>query len=216
MHVEREDALLNAELAALGGVPYGQWREALNTTYEKRMTDPTAPGRHCRLTVSAAECDPISEEIRVTVTLTRAWGLRSHRRSFVIPPAELVERSRAPDVATPVAPQATRERRQHLRMTWLPLGSWRQGDAVREVSIADLSIGGCFCLSADTAPTGRIGVHLALPPPTDPIDVSATVVRAQPGTGFGAQFTDLPAIHRQALSQTAARLTFRPGISDNR
>ena len=48
-------------------------------------------------------------------------------------------------------------------------------------------------------------MHLNVPP-ADHIRVSATVVHAQPGIGFGVQFIDLTNMHRQALSHTVARL----------
>ena len=73
-----------------------------------------------------------------------------------------------------------------------------------------MGVGGCYILkSLGAATTGRIGVQLLLPSQDDPIRVGAIVVHAQPGIGFGVQFTDLRHTHRQALHRTVTSL--QPG-----
>ena len=207
---DRDTALLDAELAELWGLPYSYWRAAVNTTYAKTVTESPPGRRTSRLTVSVIERAPGSEDMRVSLTLRRPWGVSYLRRTLVIAPTGRVEP--LSDDEAPVAdgrPGAA-DFRQHLRVTGLPPGTWQQGQAVHEAPFADVSVGGCYILqSLGAAPAGRIGVQLCLPSQDDPIRVSATVVHAQPGLGFGVQFTDLRHTHRQALDRTVTLL--QPG-----
>ena len=95
-------ALLDAEVAELCALPYSYWQTALNTTYEKHVTE-SAPGRRTyRLTVSVIERMSGSQDILVTLTLRRLWGVNRFRRSLVIGPTGFVIRSRTTAPAVPI------------------------------------------------------------------------------------------------------------------
>ena len=90
---DRDTALLDAELAELWGLPYSYWRAAVNTTYAKTVTESPPGRRTSRLTVSVIARAPGSEDMRVTLTLRRPWGVSYLRRTLVIAPPVASSRS---------------------------------------------------------------------------------------------------------------------------
>ena len=195
--------MLDRELLALQTLSYGYWRAAVNTTYEKSLTDPQRPGRTYRITVTVIEEPARPDAVRVAVSLRPRWGRQMERRAFVIGPTSVSE---CPTESELMARRGVDERRQHQRVTGLPSGHWQQGQAVHPAPMADVSVGGCYVLQADVAPVGRIGVSLELLPPTDPLHLSATVMHVQPGMGFGTQFAGLTTAQRRMLSRTLKQL----------
>ena len=206
---DRDTALLDAELAELCALPYSYWRAALNTTYEKTVTESPPGRRTSRLTVSVIKqaagsghsrhadapasvgCQPAPSRPRDRPD----WSRRETERRRGASRDRTPGRPQPPDAPACLGPTAGDVAPRPSR----PRGAVR-GRQRRRLLILQ---------SVDAAPTGRIGVRLMLPPPDDALRVSATVVHAQPGMGFGVQFTDLTHTHRQALHRTVTLL--QPG-----
>ena len=84
VQVRRE--VLDAELGQLRGVPYALWRDIIAAPVTKLVT--ARDNRPYQIRVSAEYAARGSEEIRVTLSLARAAGLRRKlmRQTFVITP----------------------------------------------------------------------------------------------------------------------------------
>ena len=149
---DRDTALLDAELAELCALPYSYWRAALNTTYEKTVTESPPGRRTSRLTVSVIKQAAGSEDIRVTLTLRRQWGVSRLRRALVIGPTGLVERLSVVEAPAAIERPVAHNRRTHLRVSGLPPGTWHHGQAVHEAPFADVSVGGCSSSNRWTRP----------------------------------------------------------------
>jgi hypothetical protein len=84
VQVRRE--VLDAELGQLRGVPYALWRDVIAAPVTKLVT--ARDNRPYQIHVSAEYAGHGSEDIRVTLSLARAAGLKRKlmRQTFVITP----------------------------------------------------------------------------------------------------------------------------------
>ena len=72
--------------------------------------------------------------------------------------------------------------------------------------LRDLSVGGCFILSPNTAlPNYRMTLELQLPNAVS-ITVDAEPLYVRPGVGFAARFIDVPDATHRRLQRTIASL----------